>query len=99
MRHERLSRKPRDFYSLLVFHTQERAMIISILTYKLPNRWTLEQAVAMFKTTAPLYLGKRGLVRKHYVFTEAADVKGVYLWKSNADAEGSFTPDWKGAIA
>ena len=57
-------------------------MVISILTYKLPNRWTLEQATAMFKTTAPLYLGKRGLVRKHYCMTEAGDVKGIYLWKS-----------------
>src|ERR1700704_1088336 len=70
--------------------------IISILTYKLPNRWTLEQATAMFKTTAPLYLGKRGLVRKHYVFTEAGDVKGIYLWESKAAAEACVTPEWKG---
>ena len=74
-------------------------MIISILTYKLPTRWTLEQATAMFKTTAPLYLGKRGLVRKHYVFTEAGDVKGIYLWKSKADAEACFTPEWKAMVA
>ena len=47
-------------------------MVISILTYKLPNRWTLEQAVAVFKTTAPLYLGTPGLVRKHYCMTEEA---------------------------
>src|SRR5436305_14503084 len=78
---------------------RKRAMIISILTYKLPNRWTLEQATAMFKTTAPLYLGKPGLVRKHYCMTEAGDVKGIYLWKSKADAEACFTPEWKAMVA
>jgi hypothetical protein len=74
-------------------------MVISILTYKLSNRWTLEQAVAMFKTTAPLYLGKPGLVRKHYCMTEAGDVKGIYLWKSKAHAEACFTPQWKAMVA
>jgi hypothetical protein len=74
-------------------------MIISILTYKLPTRWTLEQAVAMFKTTAPLYLGKPGLLRKHYCMTEAGEVKGIYLWKSKAHAEACFTPEWTAMVA
>jgi len=77
----------------------ENAMIISILTYKLPKRWTLEQAVATFKSTAPLYLGKPGLVRKHYCMTEDGNVKGVYLWKSKAHAEACFTPAWKAMVA
>ena len=74
-------------------------MIVSIVTYKLPNRWTLEQAVAMFKSTAPLYLGKPGLVRKHYCMTEVGDVKGIYLWTSKAHAEACFTPEWNAMVA
>jgi len=69
-------------------------MIASILTYKLPRRWTLEEAVAVFKSTAPLYLGKPGLLRKHYCVTEAGDVVALYLWKSKADAEACYTPQW-----
>src|SRR4029453_5420567 len=74
-------------------------MIISILTYKLPQRWTLEAATAVFKSTAPLYLGKPGLVRKHYCLTEAGAGKGIYLWKSKADAEACFTAEWKAMVA
>lgn len=70
-------------------------MIASILTYKLPKRWTLEEASAVFKSTAPIYLGKPGLVRKHYCVTAAGDcVVGVYLWKTKADAEACYTPQW-----
>ena len=74
-------------------------MIVSILTYKLPSRWTLEEATAVFKSTAPLYLGKPGLLRKHYCLTEAGDVKGIYLWNSKADAEACFTAQWKATVA
>jgi hypothetical protein len=45
-------------------------MIVSIVTFKLPKRWTVDEAAAVFKSTAPKYLGKPGLVRKHYYVTE-----------------------------
>ena len=71
-------------------------MIVSIVTFKLSKRWTLEEAAAVFKSTAPKYLGKPGLVRKHYYVTEAGDrAGGIYLWKSKADAEACYTDDWK----
>jgi hypothetical protein len=75
-------------------------VIVSILTYKLPKRWTLEEAAAVFKSTAPNYLGMPGLVRKHYCLTEAGDcVEGIYLWKSKADAEACYTAQWKAMVA
>ena len=75
-------------------------MIVSILTYKLPKRWTVGEATAVFKSTAPLYLGKPGLVRKHYCLTETGDcVEAIYFWKSKADAEACFTAEWKAAVA
>ena len=58
-------------------------MIVSILTYKLPRRWTAEEAIAAFKSTAPKYLRMRGLVRKHYYLTEAGDcVGGIYFGRA-----------------
>ncbi len=75
-------------------------MIAATLTYTLPKRWTIEEATAVFESTAPKYLGMAGLVRKHYCLTEAGDrVVGIYLWKSKADAEACYTAQWKAAVA
>ena len=74
-------------------------MIVSILTYRLPRRWTVEEAAAVFKTTAPRYLRMPGLVRKHYCLTEAGDcVEGIYLWESKAHAEACYTTEWKAKV-
>lgn len=74
-------------------------MIVSIVTFKLPKRWTVEEAAAVFKSTAPKYLGKTGLVRKHYFVTESGDrAGGIYLWESKADAEDCYTPEWKAMV-
>ena len=74
-------------------------MIISIVTFKLARRWTVDEAASVFKSTAPKYLGKPGLIRKHYYLTEAGDrAGGIYLWKSKLDAEACYTPDWKTTV-
>jgi hypothetical protein len=74
-------------------------MIASIVTFKLPKRWTLEEATSVFKSTAPKYLGKAGLVRKHYYVTESGDrAGGIYLWTSKADAEACYTAEWKAMV-
>ena len=41
-------------------------MVVSVVTFRLPRPWTVPQAAAVFASTAPKYLGKPGLVRKHY---------------------------------
>ena len=74
-------------------------MIVSIVTFKLPKRWRIEQAASVFKSTAPKYLGKPGLVRKHYYIAEAGDqAGGIYFWKSKADAEAFYTSEWKSTV-
>jgi len=74
-------------------------MIVAILTYKLPKRWTLEEAAAVFKSTAPKYLRMPGLLRKHYFLTETGNsVGGIYFWKSKADAEVCYTAEWKAMV-
>ena len=75
-------------------------MIVSIVTFKLPKRWTVHEAASVFKSTAPKYLGKPGLVRKHYYITAAGDrAGGIYFWKSRADAEACYTNEWKAMVA
>ena len=74
-------------------------MIVSIVTFRLPRRWTLEEAAAVFKSTAPKYLRKPGLVRKHYFLAESGDrAGGIYFWKSKSDAEACYTAEWKAMV-
>lgn len=70
-------------------------MIVAIVTFRLPKRWSVEEAAAVFKSTAPKYLDKPGLVRKHYYVSESGDrAGGIYLWNTRADAEACYTAEW-----
>ena len=74
-------------------------MIVAIVTFKLSKRWTVAEATKVFNSTAPKYLGKAGLVRKHYYITETGDrAGGIYLWESKADAEACYTREWKAMV-
>ena len=74
-------------------------MIVSIVTFKLPKRWTVDEAAAVFKSTAPKYLGKQGLLRKHYFLTESGDrAGGIYFWTSKADAQACYTREWTAMV-
>jgi hypothetical protein len=74
-------------------------MIVAIVTFNLPQRWTVEEAAAVFRSTAPKYLGKAGLVRKHYFVTEGGErAGGIYFWRARADAEACYTPEWKAMV-
>ena len=44
--------------------------VIAIVSFKLPQQQTLEQATATFQSTAPKYLNLPGLLRKNYFLTE-----------------------------
>lgn len=75
-------------------------MIIALVTFRLPRCWSVEEGARVFKSTAPKYVGKPGLIRKHYYVTEAGDrAGGIYLWQSKADAEACYTPEWKAMVA
>jgi hypothetical protein len=74
-------------------------MIVAIVTFKLPKRWAVAEAAKVFNSTAPKYLGKPGLVRKHYYITEAGDrAGGIYFWESKAAAEACYTREWKAMV-
>ena len=78
---------------------KEVLVIVAIVTFKLKKNWSVSQASEVFTSTAPRYLNKPGLIRKHYFITESGDRSGgIYLWKSKADAAACYTPEWKAMV-
>lgn len=70
-------------------------MIVTIVTFRLPQKTTLEDITKTFQSTAPKYQGIPGLVRKNYFMSEdGARAGGIYLWESRADADRVYTADW-----
>lgn len=73
--------------------------VIAIVSFKLPQRQTLDQATATFQATAPKYLNMPGLLRKNYFLTEdGMRAGGIYLWESRQAAERVYTSEWKAFV-
>jgi hypothetical protein len=71
-------------------------MITALVQFRLPQPITREQAREVFSSTAPKYREVQGLIRKYYVLSQdGGTAGGVYLWKSQNDAERLYTDDWK----
>ena len=71
-------------------------MITAIVQFKLPQPLSLDKAAEIFSGTAPKYREIKGLIRKYYVLSQdGATAGGVYLWKSQEDAERLYTEEWK----
>ncbi len=74
-------------------------MITAIVTFKLPQPITLDEARKIFLNTAPKYLGVTGLTRKYYMLSEdGTTVGGVYLWNSKVEAEAMYTESWRSFV-
>ena len=70
-------------------------MIVTIVTFQLPQATTLAEMTKTFQSTAPKYQGVPGLLRKNYFLSEDGKrAGGIYVWKSRADAERMYTADW-----
>ncbi|MEK7437457.1 MAG: monooxygenase [Pseudomonadota bacterium] len=73
--------------------------VIAIVSFRLPQKQTLDQATATFQATAPKYLGMPGLLRKNYFLGEdGRRAGGVYLWESRQAAERVYTAEWKAFV-
>jgi hypothetical protein len=71
-------------------------MITAIVTFKLPQSITLDDARKIFLSTAPKYLGVTGLIRKYYLLSQdGGSVGGIYLWNSKEEADEMYTESWR----
>jgi hypothetical protein len=75
-------------------------MITTIATFQLPRRLTVDEARAIFQSTAPRYQSQPGLIRKYYVLSEdGMTAGGVYLWQTREDAEALYNDAWRAFVA
>ena len=71
-------------------------MIIAITAFSLPKPVTRDEARRIYLSTAPVYQGVPGLLRKHYTLSEdGRTAGGVYLWHSRAEAKALYTDAWR----
>jgi hypothetical protein len=74
-------------------------MITVLVQFRLQGPVTPEKARELFAASAPKFRGVPGLVRKYYLLSDdGRTAGGVYLWKSRAEAEALYTPEWKNSI-
>jgi hypothetical protein len=70
-----------------------------MVTFKLPAGTSLEDATAIFQSTAPRYRGMTALMRKYYLFDPEAGIGGgCYLFETRAAAEEVFDNAWRALI-
>jgi hypothetical protein len=71
-------------------------MIVTIVTFRLPQPSTLAEITTTFQSTAPKYRGMQGLLRKNYWMSEdGRRAGGIYVWQSRADADRLYTAEWR----
>ena len=64
-------------------------------SYPSPAGLTKEKADRLFADVAEMYVGVPGLVRKYFGYSEDGEtIVGIYLWRSKAEAEAFYNPDW-----
>ena len=74
-------------------------MITAVVQFNLTEGTSLDDATAIFQSTAPRYRGMAGLVRKYYLFDpETGTGGGCYLFDSRAAAEAIFNDAWRALI-
>ena len=74
-------------------------MITAVVQFNLPDGTTLQDATAIFQSTAPRYRDVSGLARKYYLFDpQSGRAGGCYLFESRAAADATFNDDWRALI-
>lgn len=74
-------------------------MITAVVQFKLTEGTSLEDATAIFQSTAPRYRGMAGLMRKYYLFDpETGTGGGCYLFETRSAAEAVFNDTWRALI-
>ncbi len=74
-------------------------MITALVQFQLGSDATAASAAAIFRSTAPLYQGLPGLIRKYYLFDPLSRRGGgCYLFDNRAAATAAFDDRWRARV-
>ena len=74
-------------------------MITATVQFKYAKGTSREVAMKNLKASVPRFLGAKGLIRKHYLYSDNGIGGGAYLWESREAAETMYTPEWRKQLA
>ena len=73
-------------------------MITAIVRYKLPISIDHDACLAHFTRIAPGFRSAKGLISKHFIWSERGVAGGVYQWESLEDAQAFYGGPWRKGI-
>src|SRR5215510_7482046 len=73
-------------------------MITATVRYKLPAHIGYAECRAHFHKIAPNFREAKGLISKHFIWSESGWAGGVYQWQSVEDAKAFYSGPWLDGI-
>lgn len=73
-------------------------MITAIVRYKLPASIDHDDCLAHFAKIAPGFRQAKGLISKHFIWSEGGIAGGVYQWETLDDAKAFYSGPWRAGI-
>jgi hypothetical protein len=73
-------------------------MITAIVRYKLRHRSTMMPALLTSPGSHPAFREAKGLLSKHFIWSERGIAGGVYQWQTLEDAKAFYSGPWRKGI-
>lgn len=73
-------------------------MITAIVRYQLPPEIDRDACLAHFEKIAPGFRDAKGLISKHFIWSERGTAGGVYQWETLEDAKAFYGGPWRAGI-
>ena len=73
-------------------------MITATVRYQLPAHIDYNACLAHFSKIAPGFREAKGLISKHFIWSESGWAGGVYQWQSIEDARAFYSGPWLAGI-
>ena len=73
-------------------------MITAVVRYQLPASIDHDACLAHFAHIAPGFREAKGLLSKHFIWSERGVAGGVYQWESIEDAQAFYGGPWRKGI-
>jgi hypothetical protein len=77
---------------------EDTAMITAIVRYRLPRHIDRAACRNHYESIAPGFRNVKGLISKHFLWSDSGVAGGVYQWQSLAEAKAFYAGPWRKGI-